>query len=389
MILRARTTARRRTEVNKCVQNGFQKEKSRNGGKKRKGQYGEKNGKLKGPDVSTGNGSEDTLRKLAEDAATMCGLEPNIGAADGSGEGTAALAIGPPALAMNRALVLSQQVEAGPSTVAAAEGREPATASFTLEQLGEATREAFQRDARIKRAAALKAADDAQRAERLLRREGAAPGEGVVERTGLGVGYGIFDAVYEPPAGEMPMPRYERNYLDSSRWTQEVAQDWQARLAALTDEWSALDVTVRLFKASWQGQELSKDSIVRVLQQVLDPIGEVQGNLAVYSEMFDNRGVRANEGEEVQGNGGGMYVPIVMRNLGVGSTQEQKAQWLQLWGEVEPEGSEELGPGEGVLLWDCPAEYFTVGVPMLMPDRQEVVHNLCVQMNWHTLESVE
>lgn len=72
----------------------------------------------------------------------------------------------------------------------------------------------------------------------------------------------------------------------------------QARLAALTVEWAALNVTVRLFKASWQGQELSRDSIVRVLQQVLEPIGEVQGNLAVYSEMFDNRGVRANANEE-------------------------------------------------------------------------------------------
>ena len=26
---------------------------------------------------------------------------------------------------------------------------------------------------------------------------------------------------------------------------------------------------------------------------------------------------------------------------------------------------------------------------MLLADRQEVVHNLCMQMNWHTLESVE
>ena len=52
-------------------------------------------------------------------------------------------------------------------------------------------------------------------------------------------------------------------------------------------------------------------------------------------------------------------------------------------------GSEELGPGNGIEYWDCPAEYFIVGVPMLMADRKEVVHNLCVQMSWHTLESVE
>ena len=82
---------------------------------------------------------------------------------------------------------------------------------------------------------------------------------------------------------------------------------------------------------------------MRVLQQVLEPIGEVQGNLAVYSEMFDNRGVRANEGEEVVGSGGGMYVPVVMRNLDSECNQEQKAQWVKLWDGAEPEGSKELG----------------------------------------------
>ena len=50
-------------------------------------------------------------------------------------------------------------------------------------------------------------------------------GEGAVEHTGLGVGYGVFDAVYEPPVAEMPMVRYGRNYVDSSRWMDEEAQD--------------------------------------------------------------------------------------------------------------------------------------------------------------------
>ena len=109
---------------------------------------------------------------------------------------------------------------------------------------------------------------DGQRAERLLRKGGAAPEEGAVERTGLGVGYGVFDAVYTPPAAEMPMARYGRNCADKQRFTYEVAQDWHARLAALTAEWAAMNVTVRLFKVAWQGQELSRDSIVRVLQQV-------------------------------------------------------------------------------------------------------------------------
>ena len=82
-------------------------------------------------------------------------------------------------------------------------------------------------------------------------------------------------------------------------------------------------------------------------------------------------------------------MPVVMRNLANSDENQKKAQWLEMWGGAEPMGSEELGPGNGIEYWDCPAEYFTVGVPMLMADRKEVVHNLCVQMSWHTLELVE
>ena len=85
---------------------------------------------------------------------------------------------------------------------------------------------------------------------------------------------------------------------------------------------------------AWQGQELSRGALVEVMQQVLQPIGEVQGNLAVYSEAFDNRGVQANEDEEVLGHGGGMYVPTPMEDLGVGITNEQKAKMLELWDRV-------------------------------------------------------
>ena len=152
--------------------------------------------------------------------------------------------------------------------------------------------------------------------------------------------------------------------------------------------------TVRLFKVIWQGQELSREAVVKVLGQVLEPVGVVQGDLAVDSEMFESRGVRANGGEKVLGTGGGMYVPLLLNNLQQDSTTcnrsaEEKAQMLERWGGVRPDGSEELGPGQGVQFWDCPAGYFTVGVPMLMADRREVVHNLCVQMSWQTLESVE
>ena len=90
---------------------------------------------------------------------------------------------------------------------------------------------------------------------------------------------------------------------------------------------------------------------MKVPQQVLEPIGEVQGNIAVYSEMFDNRGVQANEDEEVVGFGGGMYVPIVMKDLDYGCNQEKKAQMMELWGGAEPEMSEGLEPGNGVQFW--------------------------------------
>ena len=89
---------------------------------------------------------------------------------------------------------------------------------------------------------------------------------------------------------------------------------------------------VRLFKVVWQGQEMSRDAVVRVLQQVLEPIGEVQGELAVYAEMYDSKGVRANEDEEVLGTGGGMYVPVVVRDLANSDESQKKAQWLEMWG---------------------------------------------------------
>ena len=76
-----------------------------------------------------------------------------------------------------------------------------------------------------------------------------------------------------------------------------------------------MNKTVRLFKAVWQGQELSREAVVKVLGQVLEPVGVVQGDLAVFAEMFESRGVRANGGEKVLGTGGGMYVPLLMKNL--------------------------------------------------------------------------
>ena len=159
---------------------------------------------------------------------------------------------------------------------------------------------------------------------------------GAAECTGLGVGYEVFDAVYVPAEGELPEVRYGRNYADKSRWTGGVPQHLGG-LTELRDQWAAMCVTVRLFKVGSQGQELGNDAVVKVLQQVLQPIGEALGNLAVDPEseiMFDNKGVQANEDEEVLGYGGGFYVPNKMKDLEIGITEEQKAEMLKLWGRV-------------------------------------------------------
>ena len=80
--------------------------------------------------------------------------------------------------------------------------------------------------------------------------------------------------------------------------------------------------------------------------------------------MFDNRGVRANNGEEVLGHSGGIYVPVVMMDLSIVCSPEKEATWLSLWGGVKPAVSEEPTSGSATKLWNCPAGYFTVGVPM-------------------------
>ena len=168
-----------------------------------------------------------------------------------------------------------------------------------------------------------------------------------------------------------------------------MAQDWEERLTELREQWMGTGTTLRLFKVGWQGRELSREAIVRVLQQVLEPIGGVQGNLGVYSELFDNKVVRANGGEEVLGHGGGIYVPVTMRDLDIACNPEKEAKWLDMWGGVKPDVSEELVPRCVGKLWDCLAGYFTVIVPMLRADREMVVHNLCIQISWYTLESLQ
>ena len=153
--------------------------------------------------------------------------------------------------------------------------------TLTLEQQCADTRAAFQADARTRKWMA--DGDAAQPTTEALHRSGAATGEDREERTGLGTGCGMFDVMYTPAEGDLPLVRYGRSYASESDWTPAVAQDWEERLTELRNKWVGNGMTVRLFKVGWQGRDLSREVIVRVLQQGLESIGGIQGNLAVYS----------------------------------------------------------------------------------------------------------
>ena len=84
------------------------------------------------------------------------------------------------------------------------------------------------------------------------------------------------DAAYEPSAGDAPFVRFGRGYSDKKRWSEKEAQTFQAALTERSDGWKAMNKTVRLFKAVWQGQELSREAVVKVLGKVLEPVGVVQ-----------------------------------------------------------------------------------------------------------------
>ena len=91
-------------------------------------------------------------------------------------------------------------------------------------------------------------------------------GAGGQARTGLGVGSGVFDAVYTPAEDDLPLARYGKCYASESDWAPAVAQDWEERLDDLRVQWAGSGVTVRLFKVGWQGRELSKEATGSVLQ---------------------------------------------------------------------------------------------------------------------------
>ena len=127
--------------------------------------------------------------------------------------------------------------------------------------------------------------------------------------------------------------------------------------------------------------------MVQALARTLVPIGVVDVDAALHSEMFDCQGLTPIRQEGMEGAGRGCYVPIRMRDITGDWTPEQETAIKELWGGTLPRESEDHGPGNDVRYWDCSAGYFTIGVPTLMTDGEALVHNLCVQLTWWTLES--
>lgn len=199
-------------------------------------------------------------------------------------------------------------------------------------------------------------------------------------RTGPGVGCGEFEVRYEGDGA--PMKHWGRNYLNRDEWTPEAQDLWEEGLQKKVSAARSKSECIRLFKVVWQGQELSRQDIVKVMAEVLEPVGEVD-SLSEWAEAFDCSGVEPNEQEKMEGAGGGTYMAVKMKDI----NKEWTEQELARWNGTVPVGCEETGPGGGGRYWDAPGGYITVAVPMLMADREEVIHNLCVQVTWFTLES--
>ena len=153
--------------------------------------------------AARGEEADEATREVA--AAEMGLREPTAAAAEGSGgESMVPGDAGPPALS-TLGDVAPQPAAVGPSSAGPPAGGVTAMAGLTIEQRGAATQDAFRKAARLREAAALQDAGDARRMSGLLLRGAAAPGEEADERTGLGVGYGVFDALYTPIAEDAPM----------------------------------------------------------------------------------------------------------------------------------------------------------------------------------------
>ena len=92
-------------------------------------------------------------------------------------------------------------------------------------------------------------------------------------RKGPGVGCGVFDLRYVGDGA--PIKRWGKNYLNRDEWTPEAQDLWEEELQKKASAARSKSECVRLFKVVWQGQELSRQDIVKVMAEVLEPVGEV------------------------------------------------------------------------------------------------------------------
>ena len=60
---------------------------------------------------------------------------------------------------------------------------------------------------------------------------------------------------------------------------------WMGAKEQAKQEAQAVGMTVQLYKVVWQGQEVGRATVVKVLQRVLRPIREVLVDLACVSEI--------------------------------------------------------------------------------------------------------
>ena len=234
---------------------------------------------------------EARAKVLADiDALPVGGGLPAADAEGSAGESTVPGGAGPPALSTLDDVDMEPDVAAS-GQAGGGEGEGAAVPRPTIEQVGAEIRRVCMESAVADQQAATVAANAARPASATMPGERRGAPEGTNGREGLGIGCGVFDAMYTPAEGDLPFSRYGRKYKSSNEWSAVAEQQYEKMLADLVVGAAALGLgqTVRLFKVAWQGNELSREAIVRVLQQVMGPAGEVQSTLGVFSELFDNR----------------------------------------------------------------------------------------------------
>ena len=116
------------------------------------------------------------------------------------------------------------------------------------------------------------------------------------------------------------------------RWTPQTEKLWEQNLAGSKKVAQEEGGTYRPFKARWQGQELSRDTVVKELARTLEPIGDVDLDTTVHSEMLDCGGLAPNRQESTEGAGGGCYVAIRMRDITTDWSAVQETEIKQPWG---------------------------------------------------------